>query len=257
MGNVGGRSKGCTTCQRRRVKCGPSHQEGFPDPLHIILDRSCLRTLQTRGTSLKPRAEAPKLIARRSPSHQDDSEGRPSECSITRDFYTPARNLSLSAFEENIQSTFFVANALSKLDFGQSAITAMWETMSAPDDPSKRALETALFGRFHRQPGICEASSRWYGRALIKLSDDLRTPQALWSTAVLRSAIILTMYELIAATSSHGWIHHAGAISRLLEARGPYRHQSFEERSLLEAARPLVVRLDPVRTCSTPLTVSE
>ncbi|KAI4262624.1 MAG: hypothetical protein L6R42_002207 [Xanthoria sp. 1 TBL-2021] len=191
--------------------------------------------------SVKPRAEAPKLKARRSPSHQDDSEGRPSECSITRDFYTPARSLNLLAFEGNIQSTFFVANALSKLDFGQSAITAMWETMSAPDDPSKRALETALFGRFHRQPGICEASSRWYGRALIKLSDDLRTPQALWSTAVLRSAIILTMYELIAATSSHGWIHHAGAISRLLEARGPYRHQSFEERSLLEAARPLVI----------------
>ncbi|KAI4111772.1 MAG: hypothetical protein LQ339_000229 [Xanthoria mediterranea] len=49
------------------------------------------------------------------------------------------------------------------------------------------------------------------------------------------------MYELIAATSSSGWIHHAGAIGRLLEARGPYRHQQFGERSLLEIARPLVI----------------
>ncbi|KAL8892234.1 MAG: hypothetical protein Q9215_000868 [Flavoplaca cf. flavocitrina] len=160
---------------------------------------------------------------------------------VTRDFYTPAKSLNLSAFTENIQSTFFVAHALSKLDFGQKAVTAMWETMSAPDDPSKRALETALFGRFHHQPIICEASSKWYGKALIKLSDDLRNPQAVWSTSVLRSAIILTMYELIVATSSHGWIHHAGAISRLLEVRGPYRHQSFEERLLLEAARPLII----------------
>ena len=130
----------------------------------------------------------------------------------------------------------------------------MWETMSAPDDPSRRALETALFGRFYRQPIICEASSKWYSKALIKLSSDLQTPQAPSSTAMLRSAIILTMYELIAATSSNGWIHHTGAIAYLLEVRGPYRHQSSEERLLLEAARPLVVGLDPVRACSKPLT---
>ncbi|KAL8672705.1 MAG: hypothetical protein Q9168_002830 [Polycauliona sp. 1 TL-2023] len=116
----------------------------------------------------------------------DGPKARSSPRTITRDFYTPAPSLNLSAFAENIQSTFFVANASSKLDFGQRAVTAMWETMSAPDDPSRRALETALFGRFHRQPIICEASSKWYSKALIKLSSDLQTPQAPSSTAMLR-----------------------------------------------------------------------
>ena len=239
----------CKRCEKASLKC-----EGFPDPLHIILDRSCPQTLQTSGTSVSSKNGARRPKAKRRSSNSEASEARSLLCSVTRDFYTPAISLNLSAFAENIQSTFFIAHALSKLDFGQKAVTAMWETMSAPDDPSKRALETALFGRFHHQPIICEASSKWYGKALIKLSDDLRTPQAVWSTSVLRSAIILTMYELIVATSSHGWIHHAGAISRLLEVRGPYRHQSFEERLLLEAARPLVVRPDDARNWSRVLT---
>lgn len=235
----------CKRCEKAFLKC-----EGFPDPLHIILDRSCPQTLQTCGTSVNSEVGARRSKAKRRSSNGETSGARSLLCSVTQDFYTPAISLNLSAFTESIQSTFFVAHALSKLDFGQKAVTAMWEIMSAPDDPSKRALETALFGRFHHQPIISEASSKWYGKALIKLSNDLRTPQGVWSTSVLRSAIILTMYELIVATSSHGWIHHAGAISRLLEVWGPYRHQSFEERLLLEAARPLVVRLYDARNCS-------
>ncbi|KAL8790683.1 MAG: hypothetical protein Q9213_000531 [Squamulea squamosa] len=196
---------------------------------------------RTTGTPVKCMTQVRRLKDSGSPSSRSDSALMTRQRSITRDFYTPARGLDLSAFAENIQATFFVANALSKLDLGQRAVMAMWNKISTPDEPSKRALETALFGRFHRQPVICEASSRWYGKALMKLSKDLKTPQALSSTSVLRAAIILTMYELIATTSSYGWIHHAGAVSYLLEARGPSRHQSLEERSLLEAARPLVV----------------
>ncbi|KAL9012209.1 MAG: hypothetical protein Q9173_003012 [Seirophora scorigena] len=60
------------------------------------------------------------------------------------------------------------------------------------------------------------------------------------SLPALRSAVVLTMYELISPSSS-AWLQHAGGVGRLLEARGPRRHQAAEERMLLEAARPLIL----------------
>ncbi|KAI4086816.1 MAG: hypothetical protein LQ344_007253 [Seirophora lacunosa] len=60
------------------------------------------------------------------------------------------------------------------------------------------------------------------------------------SLSALRSTVVLTMYELISPSSS-AWVQHAGGVGRLLEARGPHRHQAAEERMLLEAARPLIL----------------
>ncbi|KAL8649767.1 MAG: hypothetical protein Q9210_004206 [Variospora velana] len=106
--------------------------------------------------------------------------------------------------------------------------------------PSKRALEASFFGRFHRCQEICDVGSMWYGQSLKKLARDLDDPNEMLSLSVLRSAVVLTMYELT-SPSSTAWVHHAGGVGRLLEARGPRRHQAAEERQLLEAARPIIL----------------
>ena len=44
------------------------------------------------------------------------------------------------------------------------------------------------------------------------------------------------------STQKKAWLHHAGGVGRLIEIRGPKRHQFPEDVMLLEAARPIVVR---------------
>ncbi|KAL8968059.1 MAG: hypothetical protein Q9183_002641 [Haloplaca sp. 2 TL-2023] len=149
--------------------------------------------------------------------------------------------LDLAPFREDMQSSFLVVNFISQVEFGRKSVMDRWGDMSEAVYPSKRALELAFFGRFHQRQDICEAGSRWYGKALCKLSKDLSDPKEMWSTAVLRSAILLIMYELVAATLSGAWMHHSGGITRLLQARGPRRHQAEEERLILEAVRPIVI----------------
>ncbi|KAL8865784.1 MAG: hypothetical protein Q9174_006698, partial [Haloplaca sp. 1 TL-2023] len=103
--------------------------------------------------------------------------------------------LDLTPFRDDMQSSFLVVNFISQVEFGRKSVLNIWGDMSDAVYPSKRALELAFFGRFHQRQDICEAGSRWYGKALCKLSKDLSDPKEMWSTAVLRSAILLIMYE--------------------------------------------------------------
>ncbi|KAL8864695.1 MAG: hypothetical protein Q9174_007256, partial [Haloplaca sp. 1 TL-2023] len=109
--------------------------------------------------------------------------------------------LDLTPFRDDMQSSFLVVNFISQVEFGRKSVLNIWGDMSDAVYPSKRALELAFFGRFHQRQDICEAGSRWYGKALCKLSKDLSDPKEMWSTAVLRSAILLIMYEIAKAVS--------------------------------------------------------
>ena len=69
---------------------------------------------------------------------------------------------------------------------------------------------------------------------------DLNDQNAIGSSSVLLSSILLARYELVASTDSAGWIQHAGGVETLFKLRGPGRHQSVEDRHIFEAARPII-----------------
>lgn len=79
---------------------------------------------------------------------------------------------------------------------------AAWGSMDPGHYPSKRALEASYFGRFHRCQRICDVGSMWYGHSLKKLARDLDDPKEMLSLSVLRSAVVLTMYEVRLAPST-------------------------------------------------------
>lgn len=45
------------------------------------------------------------------------------------------------------------------------------------------------------------------------------------------------MLQFITFSSKSGWLQHAGGVGRLIELRGPWRHQSLAERQILESSR--------------------
>ncbi|KAL8902824.1 MAG: hypothetical protein Q9207_004350 [Kuettlingeria erythrocarpa] len=109
--------------------------------------------------------------------------------------------LDLSAFEEHIQATFLVVNYLSNLEFGRRSVLETWGTLDSAHYPAKRALEATFFGRIHCRQDISNTGALWYGKSLRKLARDLNDPKEMCSTSVLRSAIVLTMYEIAKAVS--------------------------------------------------------
>lgn len=151
--------------------------------------------------------------------------------------------LSLSAFQEPICVTFLVQNFLGHLDTGRKSLLPAWDVnhVSGTARDSVNALALAFFGKAHHQQDIVVQGAECYGKALLKLRDDLDDHDAMWSSSVLLSSILLARYELVASTGSAGWIQHAGGVERLFEARGPRRHQTVEERHIFEAARPIIV----------------
>lgn len=154
----------------------------------------------------------------------------------------PPFELDYAAFQEPICVTFLVQKFLMHLDTGKKSLLPAWnvDNVSGTARDSVNALALAFFGKAHHQHNIVYQGAECYGKALIKLAHDLDDPNAKWSASVLLSCILLARYELVASTGSAGWIRHAGGVERLIELRGPWRHQSPEERQFFEAARPII-----------------
>lgn len=151
--------------------------------------------------------------------------------------------LSLAAFQQPICVTFLVQNFLGHLDTGRKSLLPAWDVdnVSGTARASVNALALAFFGKAHHDQDIVLQGANCYGKALLKLAQDLDDRDAKWSPSVLLSSILLARYELVASTGSQGWIQHAGGVESLFKARGPGRHRSLEERHIFEAARPIIV----------------
>ena len=150
--------------------------------------------------------------------------------------------LSLRAYQEPMCVTFLVQNFLGHLDTGRKSLLPAWdvEYVSGTARESVNALAMAFFGKAHHKQNIIAQGAECYGKALRKLAHDLNDQNAMWSSSVLLSSILLARYELVVSEGSSGWIQHAGGVERLFELRGPRRHQSLEERHIFEAARPII-----------------
>ncbi|KFY84556.1 hypothetical protein V500_09201 [Pseudogymnoascus sp. VKM F-4518 (FW-2643)] len=212
MARIGcGKSGGCRTCRRRKVKCDERRptcdrcQQSKRDCDGYIIEHRFVdenaRTERHAQKKLLLKAAEPK-----SQSRQDLVISFRSESS-------PGSNLGLQAFEDKIYVSFLLSN----LFLGIPATTP-WPGLNTDNNaassviPCVRALATMYFGRVHHQNYITVRGQELYSKAL-----------------------------LVAFNSMSGWLKHAGGVGRLIELRGPWRHQSPMGRSILEANRVLII----------------
>ncbi len=107
----------------------------------------------------------------------------------------------------------------------------LWISSIIQDDSNQvsytalKCLATTYFGRIQRRPDVLRKGTTLYGKALHQLRDSLEDETTAYHCRNLAATMALVYYETIAYTYKYGWIQHAGGTSRLIEMRGPERHQ--------------------------------
>ncbi|TVY71553.1 Uncharacterized protein LSUE1_G007601 [Lachnellula suecica] len=269
-----GVSKGCQTCRHRKIKCDERHplclkcekahivcggyirEHRFVDEVartvkHVqkVKTRDTKRSTAACPSSIDSEPPTPKTVVKQSNSSSGDTQAFNFDTTPLLDEYQTydwdlriGRHIPIK-LDENMQISY-----LSTHLFAGVSVSIPWLHFQASDHisasaiPSVRALAAVYFGRRNNLPDVVEEGFRLYGQALRSLNADLLHSEddRAWSITILRSAVVLEYYELIAFESMLGWLKHAGGVGRLIELRGPERHQSPSDRDLLDGNRRII-----------------
>ena len=107
----------------------------------------------------------------------------------------------------------------------------LWISSMFQDDSNQvsytapKCLAATYFGRIQQRPDVLREGDTLYGKALHQLRDSLEDRTTAYERQNLAATIALVYYEMIAYTYKYGWIQHAGGTGRLMDMRGPERHQ--------------------------------
>ncbi|MCJ1338537.1 hypothetical protein MMC09_003826 [Bachmanniomyces sp. S44760] len=234
------RSKGCRTCRQRRVKCDETHPEcqrcrklslscaGYDD---VFFDE---------GPKAKARAHAKQLVVRRE-KPQGSRSPSPNIETIMK-----LAELPPSGYQETVFFAYLLQNLFAGSPRADEVKRWVTDGLPANGSPSMnpaaiKALATVYFGRKHHQDDLINQGAQHYSAALLNLSHDLQDPKSAYSQEVLDTSFILELYEIIVCTKRHSWLQHAGGIARLMEARGPWKHQKQPQLNIYEQHRMVIV----------------
>jgi hypothetical protein len=266
MVGVPGRSRGCNTCRKRKVKVRRPALPFARLPAQCSLEtpvcsvcanskRVCLGYarerifLQQDPSSSKPhsyqkqyRAE-PKMDGRCSatPETPDDSSKSSSSSSqrsspTSNAIANPSTlSLTATATRSTIISTFlttFTPHTSMASLAGHSPLLEMIHMSSLPPslECALLALANSSAGRRLGDPLLTHQSLSLYVRSLGALSADLQTrnPRRALSDETFAAAMLLVLYEIAECPddSRDGYTKHLDGCTRLVVARGPERHSS-------------------------------
>lgn len=103
------------------------------------------------------------------------------------------------------------------------------------------ALSISRVGRSNNDMRLVKESTRLYGRALKDLQKVLYDSSRMHSPEVLAACSVLGLYEIFeggdAMNRSVGWVSHAAGAARLIEVRGPHDHVERQSHQLFLGAR--------------------
>ncbi|KAL7916592.1 hypothetical protein GGI35DRAFT_46255 [Trichoderma velutinum] len=233
MVNVAGRSRGCATCRKRKIKC----DETLPE---------CLRCLNMGLKCPGARTDAFFVHAVPDASLRDASDA----LAIVKVKHEPSPQISAvkfhlsqlpglqpspaGAFDQLFVSHFidgFFGSVRPPLPIpgGSSKIWLhelpdfLASPSPSPVQSSIRAASMLSYGTAVGDASIKTEACRWYMRALqsLRLLLGSSSPE----TSVC-AAVMLTHFETLAGTSPRAWLKHIKGAASLLEAQGPERCQS-------------------------------
>jgi len=105
------------------------------------------------------------------------------------------------------------------------------------------ALSISRVGRDNKDMRLVRESSKAYGKALRDLQTALFDKGRAGSDQVLTACLLLSMYEVYEGSSkkAFGWVSHVQGAARLLELRGPERHQTWQAHHVFLGARVPII----------------
>ncbi|KAI8665485.1 Zn(2)-C6 fungal-type domain-containing protein [Fusarium sp. Ph1] len=223
MVNVPGRSRGCATCRKRRVKC----DESLPECLACV--RMGLPCPGARTGTFFVHA-----VPRPSSSH--------GTCSSTPRLPGPQPSRA-SAFDQLFVSHFVESffgtmkppptpTTPSKIWLHELPVfLASQEPSSA--QPAIRAASMISYGTLTGDVSIKTAARKWYAEALHHLQCRITKGNVAVDESIICAVVMLIHFETWAGTSQKAWLRHLKGAAMLLQVAGPescrdgFMHQIF------------------------------
>ncbi|KAJ5684715.1 uncharacterized protein N7477_001060 [Penicillium maclennaniae] len=245
MVGIGGRSKGCKTCRRRRVKC----DEGKPH-----CQRCCKANIQCDGYIQYAEFVdvTSQLTSKRSSKKAKSTVLSSAGSTGSNDSVVELPFMPLTvnpAFDEQIVFTSHLINRLfSWATDPNSPASASWilsltcptEDEQGVSTSSLRALATAYFGKTHGHYELVRKGAGFYSRALTSLREKLQDSSHVLGDEVLVAIICMGIYELVTFDQPNGWLHHYKGLARLTALRGPHCFQAGIAHALLPTLRSCI-----------------
>ena len=101
------------------------------------------------------------------------------------------------------------------------------------------ALTISRVGQGNKDARLVHESTKMYVKALKELQQAILDPKRMYSDHVLMACMLLGLYEVFEgpAFNSRSWVAHAQGAARLIQLRGPERHQSWDAHHPFLASR--------------------
>ncbi|KAF2502292.1 hypothetical protein BU16DRAFT_521046 [Lophium mytilinum] len=222
MVNIGGRSKGCSNCRKRRVKCDERRPTcvrcekigllctGVKETAFI--DTSALFQVDGRGKGLAA------LPSKRTVNNTSKS---------TDLTFSIPRILGYSAAKDDF-CIHYTRDQILRGGPVELASELVQEMLPSQQTKYSRILHSAVlglsmsfFGFQHGDSRLAHLGSMKYGAALKGLNDVLLDSECCTSDHVLLTVVTMIMYEVLHPTGKDNYLKHVLGLERLLELRGP------------------------------------
>ncbi|KAI5459131.1 hypothetical protein BGZ63DRAFT_360575 [Mariannaea sp. PMI_226] len=229
MVNIPGRSRGCATCRRRKIKC----DESVP---------ACLRCVNMGLQCPGARTEA-FFVHSVSGSSSRHVPGIPTRALVPLPRLPGRQPSCANAFDQLFVSHFvesFFGPMKPAPAPGTPIKTWLHELpvfLTSPEPclvkHAIRATSMVSYGTLVDDVSIKVAAHKWYAKALQDLQRLLASGTTSFAESIVGAAVLLIHFETLAGTSRRAWFQHVKGAAMLLVAGGPERcrdgfmHQIF------------------------------
>ncbi|KAF2001802.1 hypothetical protein P154DRAFT_533685 [Amniculicola lignicola CBS 123094] len=224
MVSRGGRSRGCTQCRRRRVKCDETQP-------------ACVRC-KKRGLT----CDGPKAVtwihSSTGSSSKSDSPTPPPENQMQLVQSKPTfTELSLSAFQDGICLSYtrqkLLKGGVVALAFNKAEAT-LGAIVPPPDgqlllEKAVLSLATTFFGRQHQETKLTTKGYQMYGSVLVQLNLALADPHLQIANETVLTVMTCILLEIFLPTGNKSFLQHLKGLDAILRLRGPPLLTSLNE----------------------------
>ncbi|KAF2828886.1 hypothetical protein CC86DRAFT_465586 [Ophiobolus disseminans] len=247
MVNVGGRSKGCSNCRRRRVKCDENR------PICMQCERNGLKCDGPRGFAF---VEATIVSSRRKVKHD---HGTPSAAGPVANMADPSGTSSLTRpcapLLENHQELYImftrkhiapdgpVDMALQELQTSNTSQLAPTRTVDCRKTHLQAVLSfaTIFFGTKNGYSDIMKQGLISHGTTLKQLNQALSNPSCYMYDEVVVSVTTLAMQEMLVPSGPKRYLDHMLGLEKLLTLRDPTSRCSRKTFDLYKCLRHMLL----------------
>ncbi|OKL60322.1 hypothetical protein UA08_04456 [Talaromyces atroroseus] len=202
MVNVAGRSKGCSTCRKRRIKCGVKDITFIKGTI-VKSRRSEKRTNESAKYGVKDADSTECQVPRFASLKGDDSE---IYVCYARKYLRQGAPLDL---------------ALQRIRLDDITSARMNTTNDHLFHQAFLSFAILVYGTQYRETPIIEKGYAIYGEALKKLNHALSDPECYTRDDVILSVIAFSMLACIVPTSAGQYLKHMMGLQTLLGLRDP------------------------------------